>query len=502
MPADPHIATKVIPVVDGENKPTPSPSLNSAFNDFFDKAPPPTEDEVQEAIAAPEPEIEVTEPVTDLPGQDEAPVPELPAPKATQPPPDPKAKPGKKEAKPEEKPEDKPEVKAATPPEPEDPELARYQPDSNAKPKFRQDFFHLKKLVGTYKKEAATVKGEAQTLRDEVKRRDAELDAARKALESKEIPEAIKQKLSAAEQRALDAEKRVRLLDLKQDKEFNAQYRDPIKKLHSDLLDECVKAAPDDEAIRKWADQKRGEDPDQFSERWWEEGVLNHPIFETQKLARARVERKVSELTALKADRDEKLKSFEADPERLNRYQQERAQAYWSGFYIPQATAEAERIAPTLGDWATPKDPSKAKDDGERAAFAEHNKVYKRFEESFKEHLAAINDDSENKPKSHVRVALQATKALRMEQERDEAKALAEEKEKSLLSRADELNAKDEEIRRLQEKLDKITAARSAPAKAANVQGPRNGRAANSSVETLLKQSTREAWDALMEGKV
>lgn len=488
--AAPYISTHVTPTTDNGLEPgldsDQRADLDSAFTNFFSRAPEPSKEEVKEAedaAAVAEPEdgrAEETEPLDD---KAKAP----PEPKVEE-----KKEPIKEEAavaEPEKKAEGKVEEKKEPPKEEADPELDAFQPGPKAGQEDKAGFRGLKEKVRAYKTEAKTLKAEREALQSEVARRDRELEDARRAMQSREIPKDVQEKISQAEARAKEAEGKIKLLDLKSDRDFNAQYKDPIHKLHNELLDECVKASDNDPAIKEWAATIKAADPDLYGEQFWEQSVLAHPLWEAKKLARARVEAKVGQLTNLKNDRDQALQEFEKDPSRIDAYQKQKMEEYWGKFYLPAATDEAMKLASQLGEWASPKDLSKAKDPDQKKAFEEHNKAYQAFEDDFKANFAKINDDSENKPRLHAQVALQATKSMKLEKDLAQATAELDANRKAFESKDAEIKSRDEEIAKLRGDLDKLTAVRSAPAKATNVTAKPPAKGGDK-----LHQSTHDAF--------
>lgn len=470
--AVPHIETKTIPTVENAaGRPEPKADLDSAFDSFFKNAAAPSPEEVKEAEAVvPEEGVEdtpapETEPLDDsekeeTPKEDKTEEKAPESPKDTQPAPKPDYKPG--EAKPDEK-------KDAPKEEPD--ELDKLQLPSNARPQMRADFQVLKDKAHAFRAEAKALKAAEAALREEVAKRDKELEDARKAVQSREVPKEVQERITQAEARAKEAEHKVKLLDLKSDKEFNGQYNEPIKKLYSDLLDECIKAAagvPEEAAIKEWATARKAESPDQYGEAFWEHALAN-PLWENKRLARERFATKVAQLTNLKMERDQKLEEFQADPNRIDAYQKAKYEEYWGKWYLPAATDEAMKLASKLGEWAQRKDPAKAVTPEEKAAIAMHNETYQAFEDDFKANFQKINDDSENKPRLHAQVALKATQAMKLEKDLAQATADLDARTKALDAKDGEIKQRDEQIKKMQAELDKLTAVRSVPAKATNV---------------------------------
>lgn len=503
MPQAPFIETKPVSLVNPDLKSDPelSRGLDAQFANFFDKAPEPTAEEVAEAEAAPPPE-----PVEEVESTTEEEVPELPKPKAEKAPKAEKKEEKKPEAKKaEEKPKEppkeekkeaapRPEAKAEAKPEPkpegeeDDPELDALQPDPNSKPENRKGFQVLKQKAKDYKSQAHKTKAELEAIRKDVEARDRQLEELRKAPASPEI----QQRLSDAEKRAAEAERRARLVDLENDRQFKAEHDDKITALYHEILDDCVRMKGNSPEIRQWADHlKANVTPYQLDKEWWKKGVVN--AFEDED-DRSEKNEQSKQLLGLIKVREKKLEEFKKDPEKLQKYNQQQYQSYWNDFYVPRVKQHALDTAPKiLGGWGVQKDLALAKTDEEKAAVAEHNKTYQVLYDAMQDVITKINDPSETRPQSHAVVALQAVKAIKLQEEVDrltkelDGRAAASKTTEETMKA--ELEASRAEVERLQAEVDKVAKARSAVAKAQGAPNkpPGKGNAAK------LTQSSHDA---------
>jgi hypothetical protein len=507
MPQAPFIETKPVPLVNPDLKSDPEMSrgLDAQFANFFDKAPEPTAEEVAEAEAAPPPE---EPPETEYATDEDAP--ELPKPKAEKAPkvekkdekkpeakkleekPKGPVKEEKKEApKVEAKPEAKAEAKAELKGEAEeeaDPELDALQPDPNSRPENRTGFQVLKAKAKGYKSQAHKTKAELESIRKEVEARDKQLEELRKA----PVPPEIQKELEATRKRAADAEHRARLVDLENDRQFKSEYDDKITAFYHEILDDCVRLKGNSPEIRQWADHlKANVSPYKLDREWWKKGVVN--AFEDED-DRSEKNEQAKQLLSLMKVREKKLEEFKKDPDKLQKYNQERYQTYWNDIYIPRVKQHALDTAPKiLGGWGVQKDPAQAKTDEEKAEVVEHNKTYQVLYDAMQDVISKINDPSETRPQSHAVVALQAVKAIKLQQDVERLTKELEGKSTTLKTTEEtmkaELEASKAEVERLQGELDKVTKARSAVAKGGNAPNKPPGKG----MTAKLNQSSHDA---------
>src|SRR6516165_1589500 len=223
------------------------------------------------------------------------------------------------------------------------------------------------------------------------------------------------------------------------DPEFLQRYQAPVQERFQAVLQEAVGVLPERQSAQAWAEHIiQNYSPDQLSKQWWLQSVISKVPDE---LNRQALLNSVTDL--LKAQRDR-------DMEVTRRTNDKSAYENWM---VEKTNVQAERIKADImaeiGEQekqiqeVLPRDAEAAKTPEERAAIDAHNERFQRLNGHFVE---TMQDISKNGPKAWVRAAVQATRAMWIE---EQYKTVHE-----------ELEAVKDERDQLRRELDKIAGVR------------------------------------------
>jgi|SRR5215469_241062 len=368
--------------------------LEKAFETAFgDNAEPPKE----EPKAPPEPEPK------------ETPLVETPEPKepAEPPPAAPKLSPETPPAEPLAHPDDEP-----------DEELDQIRIGADARPETIEVVRTLRGMVKTDKKQIKELQRRLET-------QDGELSTLRTSVRPVADP-TVQAELT--ELRTFKQQHQI--FD---DTGYHAEFEQPVRQIFDEIIKDVVNLSVDKDQAAEWEKQMRSAGPDRLDRTYWNEGVINQC---GDPLHRERLIRKVLSLMDAQEKRNEFRTKVAAQPDGYQQYRDQQAKNYW-GQFTTEATDEAIKLAPTLGEWASPKDVTLAKSATERAAFEAHNKEYKEWEDLFQKVLTEVATQG---PRGMTRVALSAVAGERFRRERDAANAKITKLQAELKTAQDELN--------------------------------------------------------------
>jgi hypothetical protein len=229
----------------------------------------------------------------------------------------------------------------------------------------------------------------------------------------------LEQELNNARQNAWTPEARAdyehaaslrRRFDYASTPEFVEKYQTPIQDKYRVALQRAVSALPDPESAEAWGKHMFERwTPDQLTEDYWEEKVLNQipEGVKKQKLLAA-----IGELQELQEARNRDVLKNTETQESFNKWNQERNQTI-SNRVQEEIMAEIRDREKLIGDYL-PRDEESAKTNEERTAIREHNERFNQLNEFFKSQL---QDISANGPRGWVRVSIEATRAKILNEE-------------------------------------------------------------------------------------
>jgi hypothetical protein len=336
--------------------------LNKSFQDFWaetDKAP------AEGGTAAPEaPAAPVSAP------QKEA---ATPATTTTEPPPEP------------------PKEGAATPP-PEPVDIDKLELTAGAytpRPEHQEQFKRVKELWKIDQRRAEEAARKAQTLENE-------LAEARKNAWTPET--------KADYEQAVEIRRR---FDFMSDPEFQQKFHAPVRTQFERILDEAVQVLPDRQAAQQWAQHiKQNYGPDAVNRDWW----LNSVVAKVpNELDRTTLLNSVSKLLDLQKDRDGEITRRTNDKSSFDNWIQEKTNIT-AGRVHQEIMDEIGKQEPRIKE-VLPVDVSQAKTVDERAAMEAHNERFKNLNNFF---LSQVQDLSKHGPRAWVRVAVEATRSMIM----------------------------------------------------------------------------------------
>jgi len=214
---------------------------------------------------------------------------------------------------------------------------------------------------------------------------------------------------------------------------YHVTYEKPVRDLFDDIIKDVITLAPDKTQAEEWEKQMRSAGPDRLDRNYWNEGVINQC---SDPLHKDRIVRKVSQLLEAQEKRNAFRSQMAAEPDSYEKYRQQQASDYW-GQFSSEAEDEAKKIVPTLGEWASPKDPALAKSTDERTAFEAHNKRYKEYEDLFQKALTEVATQG---ARGMTRVAMAAVHGEKIRRDLDTANAKITKLQADLKAAQDELN--------------------------------------------------------------
>jgi hypothetical protein len=354
--------------------------------------------------------------------------------------------------------EDKKSASAKHPDDDEDEELDKYQLHPAARPDIVDNFREVRGKAKAYKKQLSDIQAKLKSQETELGQLKTTVRPVSDPTVQKEIEE-----LRSFRQRH----------QIWDDSTFQNQFEAPVRKQFDEIIADIKGLSPDKGQADAWEAEVRKYGPERLDKKYWNEGVIQQLA---DPLDRDRVVRKISTLLDLQNRRNTFAAEVAQQPDKYQQFQHEQAANYWKNFSV-EAEDEANKIVPTLGEWALEKDVSQAKSQSERAAIEAHNKAYADRVEKFK---AYITDAATQGPRGMTRVAIAALEGQKY-------KADYETAQKQMAKLQAQLAAANEE-------LNKIASARSRPAQAS---GAANGAKAPDSSGGTKKagQSLTSAFD-------
>lgn len=364
MADDPPLSTTVTETVttDLGVDPASKATLDKAFGDFWSE-----QDKGSDGAAAPEAPAAPSEPTKEA-----APATKTEPPPAETPPPT-----------------------AETPPPAEPVDIDKLELKSDQytpRPEHEAQFKRVKELWKADQRRAEEASKRAQTLENE-------LAEARK---SAWTPETRADYEHAAEIR--------RRFDFMSDPEFQQKFHAPVRSQFEKILDEAVQVLPDRQAAANWAQHiKQNYGPDAVNREWW----LNSVVAKVpNELDRTTLLNSVSKLLDLQRDRDGEITRRTNDKSSFDNWIQEKAnmtQTRVQSELMDEIGKQEVKIKEVL-----PVDVAQAKTTEERVAMEAHNERFKTLNNQFVSHL---QDISKNGPRAWVRVAVEATRSMIMNEQ-------------------------------------------------------------------------------------
>lgn len=201
-----------------------------------------------------------------------------------------------------------------------------------------------------------------------------------------------------------------RRFDFMSDPQFLQQYHQPVRAQFERILDEAVQVLPDRQASIAWANHiKQNYGPDSVNREWW----LNSVVAKVpNELDRTSLINRVSKLLELQQDRDSEITRRTNDKSSYENWNNERTQAMAQNVQnelMAEIGVQEKRIQEVM-----PVDVSTAKTADERQAMEAHNERFKNLNNFF---VSQVQDISKNGPRGWVRVAIEATRAMIMNEQ-------------------------------------------------------------------------------------
>lgn len=313
------------------------------------------------------------------------------------------------------------ETPPPTKPEPVDIDKLELTGQYTPRPEHAEQFKNIKELWKADQRRADEAAKRAQTL-------EAELTEARK---NSWTPETRADYEHAAEIR--------RRFDFMSDPEFQQKFHSPVRSQFEKILDEAVQVLPDRQAALNWAQHiKANYGPDAVNREWW----LNSVVAKVpNELDRTTLLNSVSKLLDLQKDRDSEITRRTNDKSAYDNWVQERANGVQTQIHrelMDEIGKQEQRIKEVL-----PVDVKQAKTTEERVAMEAHNERFNKLNTFF---MSQVQDISKNGPRAWVRVAVEATRSMIMNEQ--------------IVNLEKELKDTKSERDRYKTELEKITGAR------------------------------------------
>lgn len=208
-----------------------------------------------------------------------------------------------------------------------------------------------------------------------------------------------------------------RKVQLVNDPKWQEKYIKPVNETFRDIIEDVAKMFPDSENHKKWSDyciNKAG--PNVANAKFWDDVLKAIP----GELQKEKIKSKIVEFIKLRENADTQYAKASSQ-DGFKQYMEEasKTRADWYKAQV-EKMVDLKVQKENLGDWALPRDASKAKNAEELNSINLHNTKQQRYHRFFIGALQSMQDP--NRPDLHAQIAVDLVKGMRALEEVDDLK--------------------------------------------------------------------------------